>query len=62
MAIKDIIRDLEELEKGTGGGGRTDTKKRKAEQEAKRLLTLADKIYKTDTASLKKKNNQTSFD
>jgi DNA-binding transcriptional MerR regulator len=57
MAIQDIIKELEELEKSSGGGGRTDTKKRKAEQEAKRLLTLADKIYKTDTASLKKKND-----
>ena len=57
MAIQDIIKELEELEKSSGGGGRTDTKKRKAEQEAKRLLTLANKIYKTDTASLKKKND-----
>ena len=57
MAIQDIIKELEELEKSTGGGGRTDTKKRKAEQEAKRLLTLADKINKTDTLSLKKKND-----
>ena len=57
MAIQDIIKELEELEKGTGGGGRTDTKRIKAQQEAKRLLVLADKIYKTDTASLKKKND-----
>ena len=34
MAIQDIIKELEELEKSSGGGGRTDTKKRKAEQEA----------------------------
>ena len=41
MAIQDIIKELEELEKSTGGGGRTDTKKRKAEQEAKTTINEA---------------------